>query len=203
MQSLIKRILTLPAGRALIALVGAPGSGKSHVAEALREAVEGAGRSAAVLPMDGFHYDDAVLHARGQRPEKGAPHTFDVGGLAAMLGRMKRNEEAEIAVPVFDRDLEISRAGARIIPRAVEIVIVEGNYLLLNRAPWDGLAELFDLTARLDVPEEQLRARLTARWVGYGLPEAEIRRKVEDLDLPNGRAVLAESRAPDLVVQNG
>src|SRR5262245_45437082 len=106
--------------RAVIAIAGAPGSGKSTLAERfvsrLNEAPPG---RAALLPMDGYHYDDRVLIERGLRARKGAPDTFDVLGLAHMLDRLRRNEEDEIAVPVFDRDLEISRAGARMIPHSV------------------------------------------------------------------------------------
>ena len=199
----VASLLVLPGGRVLAALIGAPGSGKSHMAEALAAAVQALGRPAAVLPMDGFHYDDAVLEARGLRPRKGAPETFDAEGLAHLLDRLRRNDAAEVAVTLFDRTLEISRAGARIIGREVEVVIVEGNWLLLRRPPWAALAARFDLTARLEVGAPVLRARLTERWVGLGLPEAEIRRKLDALDLPNGRLVAEESRETDYVVANG
>lgn len=115
--------------RRIITIVGAPGSGKSTLAEQLvgrlNEDPEG---YAALLPMDGYHYDDRVLIERGLRARKGAPETFDVVGLVHMLDRLRRDEEDEIAVPVFDRDLEVSRAGARLIPHAVRALIVEGNY---------------------------------------------------------------------------
>ena len=201
---LVAQVLALPAGaRHLIALAGAPGSGKSHVAEALVDRVNAAapGR-AAVLPMDGYHYDDAVLTALGRHARKGAPDTFDVGGLAAMLVRLRANAEETIAVPVFDRSIEIARAGARLIPQSVELIVAEGNYLLLASPPWDRLARLFDLTVRLDVPEDVLRQRLTARWQGYGLSEAQIAVKLEANDLPNGRRVRADSRPADLVLAN-
>ncbi|MBL9061149.1 MAG: hypothetical protein JNL31_01195, partial [Tabrizicola sp.] len=45
--------------------------------------------------------------------------TFDVGGLYHTLQRMRARDEAEVAVPVFDRKIEIARAGARLIPREV------------------------------------------------------------------------------------
>ena len=63
---------------------------------------------------EGIWEEDRVLIERGLRARKGAPETFDVLGLLHMLDRLKRNQEDEIAVPVFDRDLEISRAGARV-----------------------------------------------------------------------------------------
>ena len=148
--------------------------------------------------MDGYHYDDMLLEERGWRPRKGAPHTFDVGGLAHVIARLRANAEDEIAVPVFDRKIEIARAGARTIGREVEILLVEGNYLLLEDPPWDRLSPLFDLTVLIDVPEDILRARLRRRWEGFGLSEDEIQAKLEENDLPNGRVVAARSRPPDI-----
>ena len=175
--------------RRIIAVAGAPGSGKSTLAERLAAALPGA----AVLPMDGYHYDDGLLIARGLRARKGAPETFDVAGFGHMLQRLARNEEDEIAVPVFDRDLEISRAGARMIGRGVRTLIVEGNYLLLKAPPWAQLHALYDSSVFLDVAEAELRRRLIARWQGYNLPEDEIAAKVEGNDLPNGRFVRTNS----------
>lgn len=189
--------------RRLIAIAGAPGSGKSTLAERLVAALEAeAPGRAAVLPMDGYHYDDAVLEVRGLRARKGAPDTFDVAGFAQMLGRLKRDDEAEVAVPVFDRALEISRGSARIIPRAVRVLVVEGNYLLLDRAPWSALKPQFDLSVMVSVPEAVLRARLEARWAGFGLPPEIIRAKVEANDLPNGRLIAAGSAVPDYVLRS-
>ena len=180
--------------RSLTAVVGAPGAGKSTLAEALVAKLnEEVADSAAVLPMDGYHCDDLVLVPRGLRPRKGSPETFDVAGFYHMLQRLKRNDEAEIAVPVFDRDLEIARAGARLIPRSVRHLIVEGNYLLLDRPGWSRLSSLFDTTIMIAVPEAILRQRLVARWQAYGLPPDEITAKVEANDLPNGRLVVSGS----------
>jgi pantothenate kinase len=147
--------------------------------------------------MDGYHFDDLLLDARGWRPRKGAPHTFDVGGLRAMLERLRANEEDEIAVPVFDRAIEIARAGARVIPRPVSIVIVEGNYLLLDRPPWTALAPSFDLTVMLHAPVEVLRARLLDRWTTIGLAGAALAAKMDGNDLPNVALVQDHSRPAD------
>jgi pantothenate kinase len=189
------------AGRSLTAIAGPPGAGKSTIADALAAKLNGdAAGSAAVLPMDGYHFDDLVLVPRGLRPRKGSPETFDIAGLYHMLGRLKRNEEVEIAVPVFDRDLEIARAGARFIPRAVRHLIVEGNYLLLDRPGWSSLVPLFDTTIMIAVPEPILRQRLVDRWQGYNLPPDEIAAKVEANDLPNGRLVASSSVEAEFVL---
>ena len=199
-DALCNRLLTQPgAQRYLTAIAGAPGSGKSTLAEKLADALNAdTPGSAAVLPMDGYHYDDSVLNDRGWRPRKGAPHTFDVSGFSHMLTRMRANQEPEIAVPVFDRSIEIARAGARLIPQSVRHIIVEGNYLLLNQPPWDGLAAQFDLTVFLEVPLAELERRLKARW--SDLKGDDLIAKLEGNDLPNARLVATQSKPADLVV---
>lgn len=190
--------------RQVLAIAGAPGSGKSTLVEELAAALEADHPdTVAILPMDGFHFDDAVLHARGRRPWKGAPDTFDVGGLAAALRRLRDPAEGEVAVPVFDRALEIARAGGRIIGPRARLILAEGNYLLLDAPPWRALRPLFDLTVMIDTPEPELRRRLRRRWEGYGLTEEQIAFKLEENDLPNGRTIRNASAQADLVVAAG
>ena len=186
--------------RRIVAVAGPPGSGKSTFAERLRDRINGR-VAAQVLAMDGFHYDDLVLEARGHRPRKGAPHTFDVDGLAATLERLAAGGR-DVAVPVFDRSIEIARAGARIIEAATRLVIVEGNYLLLDDPDWAPLRRFFDVTVFLEVPEPVLEARLLDRWNGYGLEGAALREKMEGNDLPNMRLVARRSVPADMVVRN-
>jgi pantothenate kinase len=184
--------------RVVAAIAGPPGSGKSTIAENLADLLNSArAGSAAVLPMDGFHFDDLYLVPAGLRPRKGAPETFDVGGLFHILKRIRARDEPFVAVPVFDRDLEIARSGARTIPADVPIIIVEGNYLLLRQDPWACLRPLFDVAALIDVPEPILRERLTARWQHYNLTLEQIAWKLDGNDLPNGRFVMSESRGED------
>lgn len=189
--------------RFVLALAGPPAAGKSQTAEDLEAALNDAVGPAAILPMDGFHYDDSVLEARGLRPVKGAPETFDVAGLAHCLGRLSRNDEPEVAVPVFDRSIEISRASARIIPQSVRFVIVEGNYLLFDTPPWSDLARHYGATVFVSAPESLIRTRLEQRWQKMGLPEEEITRKVEQNDLPNAHLVLSQSKDADYIIKTG
>ena len=181
--------------RRIVALVGAPASGKSTLAE---HAVAVLGDRGALVPMDGFHLDDTVLGPRGWQARKGAPHTFDVGGLIALLDRLRANDEGEVFAPRFDRSIEIARAGALPVPASARVIVVEGNWLLHRAAPWNALAGRFDLTAMLVVPEETLRARLTARWQDQGLDKDAIAAKIDGNDLPNARMVVTQSAAPDI-----
>ncbi len=182
-------------GRFIAALAGPPAAGKSTLAAELAALI---GKGAKVVPMDGFHYDDAVLHARGARDRKGAPDTFDASGFFHLLRRLKL--EAEVAIPLFDRALEISRAGADIIGPQDKILIVEGNYLLLNESPWPTALPLYDLTIWIDVDEPDLVARLMDRWAGYGKSQAEAKAWIEGNDLPNIRRVVKGSGQADVVV---
>jgi pantothenate kinase len=183
-------------GRFLTALAGPPGAGKSTLAA---ELVGELGQGAKVVPMDGFHYDDGVLIGRGARDRKGAPDTFDVRGFFHLLQRLR--VEDEVAIPLFDRDLEISRAGADIVTAVDRLLVVEGNYLLLNEAPWPDLAPMFDLTVWIDVPEAELDRRLMARWAHYGKTPEAARAWIDGNDMPNIRRVTQGSRPADVVLR--
>lgn len=192
----IIRLRAAGQGRFLVALAGPPAAGKSTLAEALVAAL---GAGAKAVPMDGFHYDDAVLIARGARGRKGAPDTFDVQGFLHLLRRLRT--EAEVAIPLFDRSLEISRAGADIVGPEDRILVVEGNYLLFNAAPWHEARALFDLTVWIDVPEPELERRLLARWAHYGKSAEAARDWIDSNDMPNIRRVIAGSGAADMTLQ--
>lgn len=184
-------------GRVLVAIAGPPGAGKSTLTEALAAQID----ASAVVPMDGFHLDNAVLQARGLLARKGAPETFDVAGFTALLARLKA--EPEVVIPVFDRSRDLAIAGARVIGPAQRVLLVEGNYLLLDETPWNRLFRFWDLTIGIEVPLATLEARLTQRWRAHGLPnDAAIARAMGN-DIPNARRVIAHSAPPDMRIRQG
>ncbi|UWQ22956.1 AAA family ATPase [Jannaschia sp. W003] len=190
--ALAARLRALPGRRVVAAVVGPPASGKSTLAEA---AVALLGNEGALVAQDGFHLDDAVLGPRGLLPRKGAPETFDVGGLRRVLAAVRAGEE--VFVPVFDRAREASDAAARVVPAEARIVVVEGNWLLLDAPGWRDLGP-WDLAVMLRVPEAELRRRLERRWAA--LPPEARAAKIDGNDLPNARLVREGSRAADVVV---
>lgn len=195
------RILALPEtdARRLVAVAGPPGAGKSTIAEAAVAELNAQGAAAVVMPMDGFHLDNRLLEPRGLLPRKGAPETFDFGGFAATLARVR--SEPSVILPVFDRTREIAIAGAAEIGLETRIVVVEGNYLVLDEDPWRALAPLWDYTVFLDVAFSELERRLVARWLGYGYAPEEARIKAMGNDIPNARRVIRHARAVDLRLQ--
>jgi pantothenate kinase len=116
-----------------------------------------------------------------------------------LLTRIKAMEP-DIAIPVFDRNLELSRAAADIVDGTSRIILIEGNYLLLKDAPWDRLKPLFDYTIFIDVAEQELERRLLARIQGHGFDLAHAMNWFATNDLLNIRAVKANSAEADLVV---
>jgi pantothenate kinase len=187
------------APRFMVAIVGPPGAGKTTFADQLRDALKASGESAVVVPMDGFHFDDAILNARGHRPRKGAPFTFDVRGFEVLLKRIKARE-ADIAIPVFDRTMELSRSAADLVDDHTKFILVEGLYLLLKQTPWDKLKPLFDFTVFLNVPAEELKRRLVGRIMSLGFDMEHALNWIATNDELNMRAVLDESSEADLVI---
>ncbi|HBS25329.1 MULTISPECIES: nucleoside triphosphate hydrolase [Thalassospira] len=187
--------------RLLVAIAGAPASGKSTLSERLHHHLGGDEAGAVVVPMDGYHFDDAILYARGLLPRKGAPETFDTGGFKRTLEAI-RTDDDDVYVPVFDRHLELSRGSARCVSRSHRIVLVEGNYLLLNQSPWNQLASLFDLTLFIDTPLAVLEKRLFQRWLDHGHDQPSARQKALDNDIPNARTVAEYSKSGTAIIIN-
>ena len=198
-DSLAETILQRLVGtqRQLIALAGPPAAGKSTIAEAVLHAVQGRGVAAGLLAMDGFHLDNTVLSDRGLLAQKGAPETFDLAGFRAMVERLQGGEE--VIAPTFDRALDKSVAGSVVIPTAAQVIVVEGNYLLLDEPGWRDLAGFWDQAVFLDVPIDELERRLIERWLSYGLTQEEARARAMSNDIPNARRVVEHCVPTDRV----
>ena len=186
--------------RFLIAIAGPPGAGKSTMADNLADALKAKGETAEVLPMDGFHMDNAILIERGLLARKGIPETFDVRAFLDII-RAVRPADQEVLIPVFDRSREIAIASARVVSPEHRFIIVEGNYLLFSQGKWAELEGIFDYSVMLAPPIEVLEERLWARWRGYRLTEEEASAKVYGNDLPNGRLILGNRRRADVTLE--
>lgn len=200
LDDLARRIVELPKDRErrLVAVAGAPASGKSVLAVALCDTVNSAGRAASAIPMDGFHLDNCLLDERGLRGQKGAPETFDAGGFIALMHRLKSG--GEVVYPLFDRSRDLAVAGAAVIDAECDVAIVEGNYLLFDEEPWRELAPLWDLSVWFDVPETVLLQRCVKRWIDHDLsPEVALAR-AEGNDMANARRIMRAQLAAEVTI---
>lgn len=197
---LADRALSLPDNgrRSLIAIAGPPGSGKSTLAETLSRDLAALGRPAQIVPMDGFHYDNAILTAMGLLERKGAPETFDLRGFTRTVAAL--GEDDNVSYPVFDRHRDIAIAGAGYVGPCDDLVIVEGNYLLFDSPGWRDLARHWTLSVWLNVPAKTLEERLVLRWLNEGLDPKSARARVHRNDLPNAEQVQKARLASDVEI---
>ena len=79
-----------------------------------------------------------------------------------------------------------------------KIVVVEGNYLLLDVPPWNALKGYFDATVSLDPGANVLERRLVDRWLSHGHTLQEARQRALENDMVNARRVIECSRVADL-----
>ena len=176
--------------RKLLGLVGAPGAGKSTVAEAIRRSL---GDRAQVVPMDGFHLANVELQRLGRADRKGAPDTFDSAGYVALLQRLReqRPDGDIVYAPEFRREIEEPIAGAIAVLPSTQLVITEGNYLLHDVGPWAGAAAMFDEVWYVDIDDAVREERLVRRHQQFGRSAEEARAWVESTDAPNARLIAA------------
>ena len=187
-------------GRAVLGIAGAPGAGKSTVAAAVVQALRG---RALLVPMDGFHLADPVLDDLGRRERKGAPDTFDAAGFVHLLRRIQDRDDEVVYAPVFVREQEQAVAGALPVPRDVPLVVVEGNYLLLDEGPFAEVQGLLTEAWYLELDPATRVQRLVERHVRHGRTATAAERWVAHTDEPNARLIESTRYRADLVVRVG
>lgn len=177
--------------RFILGITGYPAAGKSSISERLAKGVNRriAGETAAVVPMDGFHYSNDKLQQMGLLELKGIPDTFDALGFVDLLKRLRHGTAEKVYCPLFDRSIEASIEDALIIRRWQRLCIVEGNYLLLDKEPWNKCREYCDEVWFLNTSIETILPRLYARHQQGGRTPESARAKVESTDLPNARLI--------------
>lgn len=150
--------------------------------------------------MDGFHLDNSILLERNLIDVKGSPGTFDVRGFAELISRL--GNEPEIIFPKFDRDKDLAIAGAGFVSEECDLVLVEGNYLLLDAPFWRDLWKYWDFSVFLDVEPKLLQERLMQRWLDQGLSLDQAKKRVNDNDLVNLKTVVCSSSVADFTFSN-
>jgi pantothenate kinase len=195
----INRATSLAAGgRVVLGIAGSPGSGKSTLSSAVTAGVA----SSIVVPMDGFHMFNEELVRLGRRDRKGAPDTFDVDGYVALLQRVRRQTPGHrVTAPRYDRAASAPIPDAISVESDTALVITEGNYLLLDAAPWSAVRPLLDEVWFVDVDDAVRVLRLIARHIEFGKSPDEAHEWVMRSDEANAAIVAASRERADVVVR--
>lgn len=183
--------------RIIIGIAGPPASGKSTLADALSEHIDGS----IVVPMDGFHLSNDVLVQQDILHRKGAHFTFDAQGFVQLVQAL-RNIENSLDIPEFDRSQDNVVFKGLNVNSDNRIILVEGNYLLLDEQPWSELKSLFDLSICISPELDEIRQRLLKRWLDHGYSEHDALRKVQSNDLLNAEYILKNSKAADISISS-
>ena len=199
-DSLVDRARALAAGgrRAVLGITGAPGAGKTTLAEAIVGALPA--DQVAHVPMDGFHLADLELRRLGRIDRKGAPDTFDALGYAALLRRLHADTDDMIYAPGFERTIEQPIAGAIPVPRAARLIVSEGNYLLADQPPWTAVRPLLDEVWYVDLDRPERQRRLVERHIRFGKDPHDAVAWATGSDELNAAYVAATQARADLIV---
>lgn len=185
--------------RSILAIAGAPGSGKSTIARLLHQALPD---RSVLVPMDGFHLANKELERLGRKERKGAPDTFDVKGYQVLLQRLKNQTHDEIIyAPEFDRNIEEAIAGSIPVFPETRLVITEGNYLCLAHGSWKSLVDLFDETWFIRTSQQERRQRLIKRHCYFGRSLEAAKAWVDHTDEPNAQFIEQNRSEVGLVLE--
>lgn len=192
--------------RIVVFLCAPPGSGKSTLAafwEYLSEQDSDC-EALQVLPFDGFHLPNEILDANyternGEkvllRSIKGSHETFN---LSALIQKLKQLKVSDPKWPYYDRNLHDPVDDAISVNR--NIVVVEGNWLLLDEPVWNALHHLADFTVFVDTKPDYLKERLVNRKMRGGTPREEAEAFYQRSDAVNVEKVLEHSVTADLTL---
>ncbi|HEX6357171.1 nucleoside/nucleotide kinase family protein [Actinophytocola sp.] len=196
---LVSRVRALAPGRVLLGICGAPGAGKSTLADRLVAAL---GDEAVYVGMDGFHLAQVELTRLDRTARKGAPDTFDAAGYVNLLARLAKPSPGIVYAPEFRREIEEPIAGAVPVRPEHRIVVTEGNYLLLADEPWREVRGLLTETWFLAPDETVRRERLIARHEAFGRTRDEARERTLGSDERNAVLINATLPSADLVLRS-
>ncbi|WP_307872852.1 nucleoside/nucleotide kinase family protein [Paractinoplanes ovalisporus] len=190
--------------RVLIGLTGPPGAGKSTISEllvsGLDELLPG---QVALVPMDGYHLAQSAIERMGLADVKGAPETFDGAGYVALLQRLRLETDTTVYAPEFRREIDDAVAAAVAVPPRVRVIITEGNYLLLDTAPWTQVRTLLDEAWYVELDDGTRIDRLVERHVRFKDDPVTAERRARGSDQRNADLVARSKNRADLVLVHG
>lgn len=164
---------------------------------------------ASYIPMDGYHLSRARLSSmpdpENAHARRGAAFTFDGDSFLALVKKLRSPltpSTPTYHAPSFDHAMKDPVLDNISIPATSRILVFEGNYLALNKTPWDEIARLMDERWFVDVEEETAGKRLVPRHLKAGIAtnEEDAWKRVRGNDLVNGREITSNRVDVDEVV---
>jgi hypothetical protein len=194
--------------RQLVYLAAPPGAGKSTLAGFLEHLSLGNGELEDIqaIGMDGFHRRQEYLLSHTMTRDgreipmidvKGAYETFDFDKLHNAI---KSVLSADVCYwPTYDRLSHNPVEDAITVNK--NIVLLEGNYLMLDIDPWESLSSYAAYTISVMADEDMLRKRLISRRIASGHPAERAAEFVDYSDMYNARICLEHSKKSDLMLR--
>jgi hypothetical protein len=185
--------------RQILAVAGAPGSGKTTITRAIMAGLPAG--SVVIAPMDGFHLSNATLINYNRRDRKGAWDTFDADGYINLLTRLKNQTEAVIHAPDFDRDIDESIGSAIPIDIHTPLILAEGTFLFSNYGSWPKLSPLLDQGWFVHLDSKARQERLITRHMKHGMSLQQATDWALGTDENNAKAVENDYLRADLSIK--
>ncbi|KAM0873833.1 hypothetical protein ACQ4PT_037832 [Festuca glaucescens] len=202
----------------IVGLAGPPGAGKSTVASEVVRCVNARWSQkhskdsslnsnediATMLPMDGFHLYrsqlDAMEDPKEAHARRGAPWTFNPCLFLKCLQALKK--EGSVYAPSFDHGVGDPVENDIVVKPEHKIVIVEGNYLLLEDNIWREIRDLFDEKWLIDIDIDVSMQRVLQRHIGTGKEPDVAAWRISYNDRPNAELIMESRKAADLVIRS-
>ena len=188
--------------RYFLGITGCPAAGKSVLSRELADEINfrTGDDLAVIIPMDGFHLPNNILEERGLIKSKGAPETFDADSFVELINRLHEFPDQSIMCPAYDRRTHDPVENAITIQPGNRLIIVEGNYLLLNISPWNTIHTKMNEVWYIDAPLQTVKERLFHRHISGGASKDEAERKVASVDLPNAELIKKTCSLADKII---